>query len=208
MILLALLVAIALFLSIGLWRTQQTAAKFSKMSWHELVEQLQPVSTQGIDLLATAYLNPGKKVDLDTPDLDSIVEDERFPRSYDDLALSLLGGTSGLSRMRHNVDVMIALAAYAKSWSGTEGAIAAERIRRDGQVIKRAIVGLGLGKTTGYGKARVSSYISQAAAAYYLMRQRLLALYQNSHAGLYPQLGEAFLKQSSSKGSVDTKEAV
>jgi hypothetical protein len=30
--------------------------------------------------------------------------------------------------------------------------------------------------------------VHEAASAYYLMRQRLLALYETSHAGLYPAL--------------------
>jgi hypothetical protein len=33
-------------------------------------------------------------------------------------------------------------------------------------------------------------HLHEAASSYYLMRQRLLALYQTSHAGLYPRLAE------------------
>ena len=33
-------------------------------------------------------------------------------------------------------------------------------------------------------------HLHEAASSYYLMRQRLLALYQTSHSGLYPRLAE------------------
>jgi hypothetical protein len=38
---------------------------------------------------------------------------------------------------------------------------------------------------------RIPFYIHEASAAYYLMRQRLLALYETSHAGLLPRLSAA-----------------
>ena len=90
--------------------------------------------------------------------------------------------------MRANADVLIALAAHAQEWSPEEGVIVAERMRRDGLALRRAVVGLGLGMTCGYGKGRAASYISEAASAYYLMRLRLLALYQTTHAARYPSL--------------------
>jgi hypothetical protein len=57
--------------------------------------------------------------------------------------------------------------------------------------LRRAVVGIGLGMTCGYGKGRVPPYVHEAASAYYLMRLRLLALYQTSHAGRYPTLAAA-----------------
>jgi hypothetical protein len=56
---------------------------------------------------------------------------------------------------------------------------------------RRAVVGIGLGMTCGYGKGRVPSYVNEAASAYYLMRLRLLALYEASHAARYPSLASA-----------------
>ena len=90
--------------------------------------------------------------------------------------------------MRANSDVLVALATYAQRWN-LEGLVVAERMRRDGLALRRAVVGIGLGMTCGYGKRRVSSYVHEAASAYYLMRLRLLALYETSHAARYPSFG-------------------
>jgi hypothetical protein len=42
----------------------------------------------------------------------------------------------------------------------------------------------------GVKQVRIPFYLHEAASSYYLMRQRLLALYQTNHAGLYPRLVE------------------
>jgi hypothetical protein len=58
--------------------------------------------------------------------------------------------------MRANSDVLIALATYAQRWNLDEGLVVAERMRRDGMALRRAVVGIGLGMTCGYGKRRVT----------------------------------------------------
>jgi hypothetical protein len=125
--------------------------------------------------VAVEYLNPGK------------LQIESEP----DDSWNMIGRAEGLSRMRANSDVLIALATYAQRWNLDEGLVVAERMRRDGMALRRAVVGIGLGMTCGYGKRRVSSYVHEAASAYYLMRLRLLALYETSHAGRYPILAAA-----------------
>jgi hypothetical protein len=65
---------------------------------------------------------------------------------------NLIGREEGLSRMRANSDVLIALATYAQRWNHDEGLVVAERMRRDGMALRRAVVGIGLGMTCGYGK--------------------------------------------------------
>jgi hypothetical protein len=175
MILCVLLLAAFIFLALGLVRTQLSARRLAALSWEDLLTKLEPVETDGIAALAVEHLNPGGSEAGMKPD---------------DI-WNMVGRAEGLSRMRAKSDVLIALATYAQRWNLNEGAIVAEQMRRDGMALRRAVVGIGLGMTCGYGKGRVPSYVHEAASAYYLMRLRLLALYQTSHAGRYPTLAAA-----------------
>jgi hypothetical protein len=153
-----------IFLSIGFVITQISAVRYSSIAWKELVESLRDVDMKGIESVAEAYLQP----------------EAQEPRSEGE-QLRLIGGTDGLARIRHNVDVIIAIASRARAWD-PEGAIQiAELMRRDANKVKSAIVGQGIGRTLGYGKHRVGSYVTEATAAYYLMVKRLLALYERGH---------------------------
>jgi hypothetical protein len=171
----ALLGAVFIFLAVGLVRTQWSARRLSELNWEDLLTKLKPVETDGITAVAVEYLNPEKfQVEMKENDI-----------------WSMIGGAEGLTRMRANSDVLIALATYAQRWNLNEGATVAEQMRRDGMALRRAVVGIGLGMTCGYGKGRVPSYVHEAASAYYLMRLRLLTLYKTSHAGRYPSLAAA-----------------
>jgi len=89
---------------------------------------------------------------------------------------SLIGGVEGLRRMQANAEVLIALAGLAQQWNFQGSAIVGERMRRDGLALRRA-------------SRKVS--VQEAASAYYVMRGRLLTLYQTSYAGRYPPLAVA-----------------
>jgi hypothetical protein len=174
-ILFVLLGVVFIFLALGLVRTQVYARRLADLNWEDLLTKLEPVETDGITALAVEYLNPGNS---------------RMGIKPDDI-WNMIGQAEGLSRMRANSDVLIALATYSQRWNLNEGAIVAEQMRRDGMALRRAVVGIGLGMTCGYGKGRVPSYVHEAASAYYLMRLRLLALYKTSHGGRYPTLAAA-----------------
>jgi len=174
-ILFAFLGVVFIFLALGLVRTQVTARRLAGLSWEDLLTKLEPVETEGIAAVAAEYLNPGRSQMGMKPEP----------------IWNMIGRAEGLSRMRANSDVLIALATYAQRWSLDQGVIVAEQMRRDGMALRRAVVGIGLGMTCGYGKGRVPSYIHEAASAYYLMRLRLLALYGASHSALYLSLENA-----------------
>jgi hypothetical protein len=174
-ILFALLCAVFIFLALGLGRAQISAKRLGGLSWEDLLNKLEPVETDGITAVAVEYLNP---------------RNSHLGMKPDD-TWNMIGRAEGLSRMRANSDVLIALATYAQRWNLDEGVAVAERMRRDGMALRRAVVGIGLGMTCGYGKQRVSSYMHEAASAYYLMRLRLLALYETSHAARYSSLAAA-----------------
>ena len=172
MILLTLLIAVLLFLVLGLFRTHSTANKLAGLSWEELIAKLEPVETEAITTVAVEYLNPGKSQ----------------ARLGPDEMWNMIGRADGLARMRANADVLIAIAAHAQRWNPTEGVIVAEQMRQDGLALRRAVVGIGLGMTCGYGKVRVPNYVREAAGTYYLMRQRLLALHEASQPWRYASL--------------------
>ncbi len=175
MILPSLLAAVFVVLVLGLLRTQVSATRLASLKWEDLIARLEPVEIEGIAAMAIEHLFPGpSQVGTEANDM-----------------WRMIGGAKGLARMRANADVLIALAAHAQEWIPEEGVIVAERMRRDGLALRRAVVGIGLGMTCGYGKGRAASYMREAACAYYLMRLRLLALYEASHAARYPSLAAA-----------------
>ncbi len=169
-----LLTGTVVLLVIGLYRSQRVAARVSTQSWESLVGRLAPVSRDGITAVAMEYLNPTKsQLGMEPSEL-----------------WTAIGGANGLTSMRRNAEVLLALAAYAQRWNFHEGVIVAERMRHDALALKRAATRITLGLTWGFGKARGAFYVHEAASSYYLMRQRLLALYETSHAGRYPMLAD------------------
>lgn len=110
----------------------------------------------------------------------------------------MLGGREGLHKMRENARFMLLLAAHTQRWNFDESVIVTERMRRDAlrlnQSVRRIERALAFQAVTRVIARRSSAlipfHLHEAASAYYLMRQRLLALYQTSHAGLYSRLAE------------------
>lgn len=170
-----LLLGLVVLSAAALLRSQSNAAQLSRSSWEDLVAKLQPVPTTGITAVAREYLNPAKG-QIDTE------PEELWER---------IGGIEGLEHMRANADVLLALAAYAERWNHVESRIVTERMRRDGIALRRAVRGITLSVYFGVGRTRASFHVHEAASAYYLMRQRLLALYETSHAARMPALSAA-----------------
>ncbi len=165
------LAVIIMLLGYGWYRAASKRSRLAGLTWDELVARLKPVPMAGVSTVALDYLHPMrgqlriKPVELWT----------------------LIGGDEGLRRMYANADVLIALADFAQLWNMEEGIIVAERMRRDGIALRRATFKLSLSVVAGeslYGPFNVQ----EAATAYYLMRQRLLALYETSHIARHPQL--------------------
>jgi hypothetical protein len=145
-------------------------------SWHQLVSRLHRLDMGEVTTVAIDFLVPHRsQIDLEP---DEIWES--------------LGGYRGLRKMRENAEVMLALAASAQQWNFTEAVIVTERMRMDAAQLRRAVrrVEMGLIPSRLVSRYRLTLplYAQEASSAYYLMRQRLLCLYQTSHAGLYPAL--------------------
>ena len=163
------------FLGVALLKTHLQASRFGRLSWEDLVAKLEPVPVRGIEVVALDYLHPAKgQTTIET-----------------DQIWAMIGGAEGLDRMRENADVLIALAGYAQRWNMNESVIVIERMRSDALALRRATRRLSLGLVFGYGRVRGPFHVQEAVSAYYLMRQRLLALYETSHAGRYEHLAAA-----------------
>lgn len=169
------LIAALLFLVSVLLHAHLKQRRLSSVSWDGLLARLGPVSIDGIATVALDYLHPSKgQLNIQTDDL-----------------WTLVGGAAGLTQMRENADTLIALAGYAQQWNFHESVIVAERMRQDAVNLRKATFRIALGLFVNYGRARGPFYVQEAASAYYLMRTRLLALYETSHAGRYAAVSAA-----------------
>jgi hypothetical protein len=153
-----------------------SSRKKRQEDWHELVAGLHPVDFAGVSEVALDYLTPHcGQIDL---------EPQRI--------WELVGGYEGLKNMRKNAEIMLALAAFAQRWNSAEAIIVTERMRHDAVLLHRAVrrveLGMRFGRLLGRLRQALPLNLQEASASYYLMRQRLLALYQTSHMSRYPVL--------------------
>ncbi|MGI4828917.1 MAG: hypothetical protein ACRYFU_12115 [Janthinobacterium lividum] len=160
------------YLYVQAWRKKN---RLSATTWEELVDRLQELPIIGITKVALDYLQPSKG-QL------SIQTDEMW---------LLIGGNEGLERMRANADILLQLAAYAEQWNREECVIVGERMRRESMALRRAVSKVQRGLLFGRGRMMGPFHVQEATSAYYLMRERLLVLYQTSHAGRYARLATA-----------------
>lgn len=171
----ALFTSIVCVLGISLLLSHVRAHRVTNCTWNDLVGKLQPVPSEGMTRVALDHLVPTKnQLELEPADM-----------------WDMVGGLEGLQRMSDNAAVLIALAAHAEQWNYDEGVIVAERMRRDGLAVHRAVRSIQVAMFFHIGQVRIPFQLHEAAGSYYLMKQRLLALYETSHAGLYPRLAQA-----------------
>jgi hypothetical protein len=172
------IVALGFFVALilaGFVYTQVTSHRLRSATWESLVLRISPVPFAGISAVAMDNLHPREnQIELEPGDM-----------------WRMVGGVDGLDRMYKNAETLILLAAYVQRWNYEEGAIVAERIRRDAVQLRRSVRRIRLSMMLHRKPIRIPFYIHEAATAYHLMSQRLLALYQRSHSGLYPRLAES-----------------
>ena len=144
-------------------------------SWEAVLGRVEHVDLHGIRTIAECYLQPDK-------DQLRIEPNEMW---------NLLGGLEGIDRLSRNAAAMVDLAVYAQRWNDTEGGAVTEMIRRDAARLNRSVMRIQLTFFCGFGFVRAPFHVQEAAAAYYLMRSRLLGLYHNGHIALLPHLEAA-----------------
>jgi hypothetical protein len=165
-----------------LWgQFKKTQRERMTVTWEQLVAQLAPVGHVGLEEVATDFLAPTSQL------ADPRCEDVRLaPRDIWDL----VGGVDGIETMERNARVLVELAGYVQRWN-QEAIVVAEQLRLDAQEIQTYLAKIRRAKKRGTLTTWFPIYAQRATAAYYLMTQRLLALYEVSHAGLFPALKAA-----------------
>jgi hypothetical protein len=171
------LILVALFISVAAvqlgWVIRRR--RLAERSWEDLMSRVERVDFRGIQAIAECYLQPDK-------DQLRIEPNEMW---------MMLGGIQGIRRLRSNAAAMLDLAVYAERWNWEHGPIVAEMIRRDAIRLKRAVFRAEVAFAYRFGFIHAPFYLQEVAASYYLIRRRLIGLYQESHAGLLPQLEAA-----------------
>ena len=155
---------------------RRSSHKMALLDWSDLVAGLHRLDMVELSAVATDYLTPRRgQIDLDAKEI-----------------WESLGGYEGLKRMRENAEIMLALAAYAQRWNFEEAVIVTERMRLDAASLRRAVrrveVGMIPASLLHRFQLTLPLHAQEASSAYYLMRQRLLSLYETSHVSRYPAL--------------------
>jgi hypothetical protein len=172
MILSYLLVIIAVVAAISLWRMNGTAKRGSIVSPEELVRRLKPVNRAGIPQLALDHLQPGTR---------------SLPRSPAE-TYDLIGGSTGLASMESNIAILLALVHYIHRCDPSHSTEVAHQMERDALALRRALIALGLNMLGMKSAVNGPACVNEAASSYYLMKERVLALYKRSNAAAYPAL--------------------
>ncbi|MGI4758234.1 MAG: hypothetical protein ACRYGF_15475 [Janthinobacterium lividum] len=174
MLIVAALIAVLIALAVVQVRFYLRQRRLQRTSWDELLSRLQPVNLQGIEEIAENFLHPSKtQLRIEPTEM-----------------WELVGKLKGIQALSANADAILDLAVFASRWNQVEGRIVAEMIRRDGVRLKRAVVKIEVSTVFGLYRALAPFQLQEAAAAYQLMRGRLLGLYLVAHVGLHPRLME------------------
>lgn len=174
--------AVLLLIVLFLWRQfRGTERKRMEVTWEELVAQLAPVGHVGIEEVAADFLAP-------TSELADPRRDDVHLTSRD--VWDLVGGIDGLETMERNAKVLIELACYVQRWN-EEAIVVAEQLRLDAREIQVYLSKIRMAKRQRTLSRWFPIYAQRAVAAYFLMTQRILALYEVSHAARLPALKAA-----------------
>lgn len=165
-------VLVVLILGVAFVRTRIRLSRLSRMDWEDLIARIMPVPIDEISIIANDYLHPRKgQLVFDTEDI-----------------WAKIGRAEGLRRIYANAEILIALAGYAQRWNPEESLMVVEMMRRDALVLRHSTLRLSFGLTVDSERLEGPFNVQQVASAYYLMRSRVLALYETIHVGRFPQL--------------------
>jgi hypothetical protein len=161
------------------WAALRSTSKQQQRNLSELIGGLQTLDAEAVGVVAKDYLHPyGVQITMEPAEM-----------------WKLVGGLDGLRKMRENAGLMLELAAYAQQWNFEEGVIVTERMRQDARSLRWAVWLVELGVVPNhfdrYFRVRIPFRVHEAATAYHLMRERLLALYESNDIGAYSALAAA-----------------
>ena len=172
-----LLMLLLLLLGVGSYQLYfiHSRRKLARLTWEDMLAMIEPIELEGLQTVAESYLLPGK---------DQL-------RLEPNQMWDMVGRVEGIRRLKANAQVMLNLAIFAESWNEEESPIISEMIRRDAVRLNKAVVRIQLALLFRIPFIRAPFHLQEAASAYYLIRGRLLGLYQNSHIALVPRLEAA-----------------
>lgn len=175
------MIGMILFIAVGvmsvcgvLW-TLRRGTRYANAEWETLIAKLEPVPFEPLQRVALEHLAPhGKQLQLEPSEM-----------------WEMLGGYEGLCRMKRNAEILVALAAYVQRWNFTESIIVAERMHQDALLLRRSIFRIRLGYWLSRASLKTPFHLHMAAASYYLLTQRVRALYEANQFVLAPRLSAA-----------------
>jgi hypothetical protein len=148
--------------------------KSHKTTWEELMQRIVPVDRRAIETVALDAVEPSGEP-----------RSEEHPRELGRKDIwNLLGGMEGINRIESNARVIIEMAAYLERWH-PEAAETAEELRLEARRLEWHVGRLRSAETNHCLHLHFHSYGQSAAVSYYLMLNRILALYQHSQAALF-----------------------
>jgi hypothetical protein len=159
-----------------LWRRVQT----SKRSWEQLMARLIAVDRDGIAAVALDAIEPSGR--RRTDELARELKPEQIWK--------LLGGLDGVEVLEKNSHVLIEIAMHLQRWY-PEAATTAEELRLQARELEWHVGRLRMAADKGHLEFHFASYAQNATIGYYLMTQRLLALYHKSKLPMFADLEKA-----------------
>jgi hypothetical protein len=151
-----------------------------KTTWEELMNRIVPVDRRAIETVALHTVDPAGQ---------PVSDEERRELGRQDI-WNLLGGMEGIRRIESNSAVLIEIAAYLERWH-PEATDAAEELRLEAKKLEWHVGRLRAAEKNHCLDAHFHFYGRSAAVSYYLMSNRLLALYRQSHSSLFGDLQKA-----------------
>jgi hypothetical protein len=157
------------------WRAQA-----SKRSWEQVLARLIAVDRDGIHAVALDAIEPSGRRRTD----------ELARELRPDQIWQLLGGLDGVEVLEKNSHVLIEIAMYLKRWY-PEAATTAEELRLQARELGWQVSRLRMAADKGHLEFHFASYAQNATIGYYLMTQRLLALYRERKVPMFADLEKA-----------------
>lgn len=161
-------------------RSYRRARKSSDGDWEHLLKRLQVVDRSSIAEVALDIIDESGQQRRDEGS--ALLKPEQIWK--------LVGGLKGLEVLKTNCAVLIDLAFYVQQWY-PEALVVAEELRLSAREIEWHVERLKSAERTGKLKSAFAMYAQPAVGKYYLMTQRLLALYEQGNLPMLADLRKA-----------------
>ncbi|MGD0443882.1 MAG: hypothetical protein ABSA39_08095 [Edaphobacter sp.] len=149
-------------------------------SWEQLLERLTVLDRDGVAKIALDYADESGR--RKTESLSTELESSQI--------FGLIGGLAGLEALEKNCAVLIDMAFFVQQWY-PEALVLAEELRLSAREIEWHVERLRGAAKTGNLEPSFASYAQPAIAKYYLMTQRVLALYERGNLPMLIDLQRA-----------------